>query len=126
MRRRSKGEGGDGDEILGFLGEGTTLEGDLHVQGGLRVDGKIRGRIHSPSTLVVGATGEIEAPELRVRVLSVSGHVRGTLYVDERLEIQPTGRVTGKVVMRKRALTVEPGGQFEGTVEMPEGEPVSA
>jgi cytoskeletal protein CcmA (bactofilin family) len=114
------------DEILGFLGEGTVLEGDLTVRGSLRVDGEIRGKIESSSSLIVGPHGVIESSELRVATLCVAGLVRGTLHVRERLEIQPGGRVIGHVVLETKGLVIAPGGQFEGTVEMPEDAAASA
>ena len=64
--------------------------------------------------------GLIESSELRVATLCVAGVVRGTLHVRERLEIQPGGRVIGHVVLDTKGLVIAPGGQFEGTVEMPE------
>lgn len=114
------------DDILGFLGEGTLLEGDLNVRGALRVDGEIRGKIESSSSLIVGPHGVIESQELRVATLCVAGVVRGTLHVRERLEIQPGGRVIGHVVLETKGLVIAPGGQFEGTVEMPEDAAASA
>ena len=114
------------DEILGFLGEGTLLDGDLNVRGVLRVDGEIRGKIESSSALIVGPHGVIESQELRVATLCVAGVVRGTLHVRERLEIQPGGRVIGHVVLETKGLVIAPGGQFEGTVEMPEDAAASA
>jgi len=43
-------------DVLGFVGEGTVIEGIVELQGGFRVDGRIAGRLHSVSTLVVGPT----------------------------------------------------------------------
>ncbi len=109
-------------EILGFLGEGASIEGELVLTGDFKVDGRIVGRITSPSSLIVGPTGEVVAEELRAKSLSVSGSVRGLLNVDELLEIQPGGKVLGRVRMKKRALVIAPGGEFDGTVEIVESE----
>lgn len=126
LGRKTRNQEAGSDEILGFLGEGTVLEGDLSVRGALRVDGEIRGKIESSSALVVGPHGVIDSPELHVATLCVAGVVRGTLHVRERLEIQPGGRVIGHVVLETKGLVIAPGGQFEGTVEMPEEAPASA
>jgi cytoskeletal protein CcmA (bactofilin family) len=37
--------------------------------------------------------------------------------VEERLEIQPGGRVSGRVIMAQEGLIIAPGAIFEGTVE---------
>jgi cytoskeletal protein CcmA (bactofilin family) len=104
-------------DIVGFIGEGTTFTGDLVLKGGARVDGKIVGRVEAPSLLVVGPNGDIEAEELKARRVVVCGNLRGNLMVEERLEIQPGGRVSGRVVMAQEGLVIAPGAIFEGIVE---------
>jgi cytoskeletal protein CcmA (bactofilin family) len=104
-------------DMVGFIGEGTVFKGELVLKGGARIDGKVAGRITAPSLLIVGPNGEIDAEELRAARLTVCGTVRGNLIVEERLEIQAGGRVSGKVVMEKEGLVVAPGGVFEGVVE---------
>jgi cytoskeletal protein CcmA (bactofilin family) len=120
--KRASGAVTPSTEILGFLGEGTLVKGDLTLAGAIRLDGRIEGRVTSPSTLVVGPTGSIESPEMRVHTLSVAGVVSGVVRVEDRLEIQPGGLVSGRVIMRRKGLAVAPGGRFEGTLEMDEGD----
>lgn len=120
-KRGKRGDSAAGhEEILGFLGEGTVLEGDLNLEGGFRVDGKIHGRVRSSASLVIGPKGEIVGEEIRASTMTVSGMVKGNLHVSERLDILAGGRVLGHVVLGKRALRVESGGLFEGTVSMPD------
>lgn len=115
-RLRSKG-GVESSEIVGFIGEGTVFTGDLVLEGGARIDGRIVGRVTAPSDLVVGPTGEIEAEELKACRLTVCGLVSGKIIVQERLEVQAGGRVRGHIVMESEGLVVAPGGMFEGNVE---------
>lgn len=105
-------------DILGFLAEGDSLHGSLELQAGFRVDGRVFGKVTSPAMLIVGPTGVVEAETLHVAALSVSGVVRGNLEIDERLEVQPGGKVYGHVRMAKPGLVVAPGGIVEATVEM--------
>lgn len=121
--RRQRGESTAGnEEILGFLGEGTVLEGDLNLQGGFRVDGKIHGRVRTEATLVVGPKGEIVGEEIRASEVTVSGMIKGNLHVSRRLDILSGGRVLGHVVLGRRALRIDSGGLFEGTVSMAESD----
>jgi cytoskeletal protein CcmA (bactofilin family) len=125
-RLRTK-DGNDGADIISLLGEGTSFTGELTLEGGARIDGKVSGRITTQSLLVVGPSGDIDADELRAASITVCGSVHGRLYVSERLEIQSGGRVSGHVVMEKEGLVVAPGGIFEGVVEYArEGEPGTA
>jgi len=110
-------EGAEAADIASLIGEGTVFTGDLELQGGARIDGRVIGRITAHALLIVGPSADIEAQELRATRLTVCGTVRGRLVVDERLEIQPGGRVVGQIVMEKEGLVVAPGGVFEGAVE---------
>ena len=110
-------EGAEAADIVSLIGEGTVFTGDLVLQGGARIDGRVVGRITAHALLIVGPTADIEAQELRATRLTVCGTVRGRLVVDERLEIQPGGRVVGQIVMEREGLVVAPGGVFEGAVE---------
>ena len=106
-------------DVFGFVGSGNRIEGIIELTTGLRVDGRIAGRVRSPSTLVVGPTGEVESDDLHVQTLSVSGLVRGKLRVAERLEIRRGGRVFGEVTMeRAGGVVLEPGACFDGTVRV--------
>ena len=110
-------------DLLGILGEGTTLEGNLELRGGYRVDGRVVGRISSPSMLIVGPSGEVEVEDLRVGSLTVSGIVRGNLRIEDRLEITSGGRVYGKVTLLSAGLVILPGGLLDAAIEMPESVP---
>jgi len=107
----------EGTDIVGFIGEGTTFTGDLVLKGGARIDGKVVGRITAPELLVIGPNGDIQAEELKAARVVVCGTLKGNLMVEERLEIQPGGHVSGRVVMVKEGLVIAPGAIFEGIVE---------
>lgn len=114
-------EGTDGADMASLIGEGTVFTGDLELKGGARIDGRVVGRITAHALLIVGPTADIEAQELRATRVTVCGTVRGRLVVDERIEIQPGGRVVGQIVMEKEGLVVAPGGVFEGAIEYVRG-----
>lgn len=117
LGRRRTDSTADAD-IHGFLGEGNVLAGELNLRGGFRVDGKITGKISSPSVVIVGPSGVIEAEEMRVVALSVSGIVRGNIEVQERLEIHEGGKVYGRVRIARAGLVVAPGALLEATLVM--------
>jgi cytoskeletal protein CcmA (bactofilin family) len=118
LRRKRAFESTSDADIHGFLAEGDCLSGSVDLHGGFRVDGKIVGKITSPSMLIVGPSGLIEAELLHVAALSVSGIVRGNIEVDERLEVHPGGKVYGRVRISRPGLVVAPGGILEATLEM--------
>lgn len=84
--------------IDSLIGAGTTITGDISYSGGLRVDGEIRGNVHStgeqPSTLVISEHARIEG-EISVSHLVINGTVIGPVHSSEFLELQARARVTG-------------------------------
>jgi cytoskeletal protein CcmA (bactofilin family) len=104
-------------EMTGFIGEGVELLGEITFKDTLRIDGKVRARINSDGELVVGPTGEVEG-EITVGAATVSGRIRGTLRVMERLEVHGGGRVEGDVLLGRPGLVVHDGGIVEARVQM--------
>jgi cytoskeletal protein CcmA (bactofilin family) len=114
-------------DVLGFLGEGNSIRGEIDLVAGFRVDGALFGRVSSPSTLVVGPTGTIDSADLSVKTLSVSGAVRGRLRIGDQLEVRRGGRVLGDVILeRPGALVLEPGSIFHGTLRVAASEDAGA
>jgi len=87
--------------IDSLIGAGTKVAGDVTFEGGLRVDGEIKGNVTSNSgeqhsTLVISEHARIEG-EIRVSHLVINGTVIGPLFSSEMLELQAHARVTGDV-----------------------------
>ena len=86
--------------IDSLIGVSTSIDGDLHFKGGLRIDGRVKGNVIAeagqPSMLVVSEHGKIEG-EVRVGHLVVNGEVVGAVYSTELLELQPKARIIGDV-----------------------------
>ena len=117
MRKTGKSNKESPTEISGFIGEGTSLHGEIHFKNAFRIDGKLTGKIISEDMLIVGSQGEIEA-EVDVGVLSVSGIIRGNVRAREKLEIHSGGKIYGTITLDKPNFVVEKGGIFEGKVDM--------
>jgi cytoskeletal protein CcmA (bactofilin family) len=108
------------DEILSILGDGVEMSGDLSFSHGLRVDGLVKGKIRSESTLVIGPTGKVEA-EATIRKISINGEFRGIIRASDRIEIRKEGRVYGDLYTP--CLIIDAGALFEGKCNMAERRP---
>ncbi|TVS13735.1 MAG: polymer-forming cytoskeletal protein [Wenzhouxiangella sp.] len=93
------------------LAAGSSLVGELALDGNLHVDGRINGSINSTAEVTIGPEGRVEGDIKAQRVL-ISGSFEGNIEA-ERLEIVATGKVTGEVVVGQ--LVVESGAQFNGS-----------
>ncbi len=102
-------------EIQSLLGEGVEMTGELSFTHGLRVDGVVRGKVRSEGTLVIGASGRVEA-EVHIQSISINGEFRGAIHAAGRVEIHKDGRVYGEIYTP--CLIIESGALFEGKCNM--------
>lgn len=89
--------------IDSLIGAGSTITGDVHFTGGLRIDGVVKGNIKAvgdkPGTLVISEQAKIEG-EIEVGHVVVNGTVAGPVRASEYLELMPKARVTGDVTYK--------------------------
>ena len=108
-----------------LIGAGTTVMGDVHFKGGLRIDGTVKGNVIStpgePGTLVVSEQARVDG-EIRVSHIVVNGTVNGPVTADDYLELQPKARIVGDVSYR--TLEMHVGSVIEGRLN--HGEPEGA
>ncbi len=101
--------------IDSLIGEGTVVEGNVIFNGGLRIDGRIKGNVltagDQPSTLVLSERARVEG-EIRVSHAVVNGTVVGPVYASEYVELQPKCNVTGDV--HYKTLEIQLGAVVEG------------
>jgi len=79
-----------------IIGAGSAVDGDIDVDGLLRIDGDLRGTIRATGKVVIGSAGRVEAP-IRAKSAIIGGTVKGDVYVSERLRILEGGIVIGNV-----------------------------
>lgn len=83
-----------------LIGRQTELRGDILFNGGLHVDGAIKGNViaeaGSDSVLTVSENGSVEG-EIRVPHIILNGTVVGDVYATETIEFDPKASVTGNV-----------------------------
>jgi len=98
-----------------LIGSGTTVEGNVSYQGGLRIDGNVKGDVRCAGTdacmVVVSEMGHVEG-EVHAAHLVVSGRITGPVFITELLELQPKARITGDV--HYRAIEIHQGAVVEG------------
>jgi len=95
-----------------FIGPGTVVEGDLHAEGSVRIDGAVRGSLYVNGDLEVAATGRVEGKEVRARNVVVNGEVKARVIAEGKLILTKTGRLEGDV--SAKALDIEAGAVFVG------------
>ena len=102
--------------IATLIGADTVIEGDVFFTGGLRVDGRIRGRVIADgpqSVLVLSENASIEG-EVRASHLVINGTVCGPLQGEDLIELQSRAKISGDI--RYRALEMHHGAVIEGSL----------
>ncbi|MFH1487475.1 MAG: polymer-forming cytoskeletal protein [Pseudomonadota bacterium] len=99
-------------EINAFLGKNTGFEGLFTFQGTVRIDGHFKGKIESPGgSLIVGEQGTIHA-DIEISFVTVSGEIHGNILAGQRIDIQPSGKITGDI--QTPVLIMREGAVFDG------------
>jgi cytoskeletal protein CcmA (bactofilin family) len=98
-----------------LVGAETQIEGDMHFNGGLRVDGAIRGNVTeqngTPSTLILSEHGKIEGAVTAAKIV-LNGKVIGPVKSSHFIELQTKARITGDLYYK--SLEMHTGAVIEG------------
>jgi cytoskeletal protein CcmA (bactofilin family) len=112
--------------IDSLIGADTTVSGDIAFSGGLRIDGKVVGKVttadNKPGTLVISEHARVDG-EVRVSHVVVNGAVSGPLTANVYLELQAKARVNGDVAYR--TLEMHVGAVVQGKLMHSEPETAS-
>jgi len=103
------------DRIGTIIGPYTHFEGAISSEGGLRIDGSVKGEVRCEGTLIVGSEGRVDAEIVADNVL-IAGEVSGNVTAKNRLEITEKGKVRGDITTAK--LVMAPGVIFDGSCRM--------
>jgi cytoskeletal protein CcmA (bactofilin family) len=110
-------------KISTVIGRDTEIRGDVTFQGGLHVEGAIRGNVMAPdevsNVLTVSEAGVIEG-DVRVPNVVLNGAVIGDVHVSERIELAAKARISGSVYYRLIEMAM--GAEVNGSlVHRPDG-----
>jgi len=109
---RKKHESGD---WTGILEQGVKITGRIESSGTFRLDSAMKGTLVSEETLILGANATVEGEIIGNHVV-IAGRFDGTIQAKGKVEIQPSGVVTGEI--HTPCLVMEPGAVFDGLCHM--------
>ncbi len=97
----------------GLVGEGLVMKGEVSGEGDFQVLGKFEGEIMLNGTVHVGEFAEVDA-NISATAIVIGGVVRGNLSASTRVEILPTGTLTG--TLKSGSFTAAEGATVKGEV----------
>ena len=102
-------------ENFTFFGKGADFKGVVSFNGTIRIDGRVKGEIHTTGTLIVGEHAVIEGI-VSVGTLMNSGKIKGTITAIEKIQILKSGVLVGDI--RTPVIAIEEGSRFHGMCDM--------
>ena len=101
------------DDVISYIGPNTSIEGDLHADASIHIDGK--GLSLCNGDVIIGETCKFQGA-IKAKNVMVSGHIIGDIESSNGLEIMATGKVEGDIKGSK--LFVHEVGIYKGKVNM--------
>lgn len=103
------------DDMVAFLGKGTTFKGIITYDGAIRIDGKVEGEIISLGDLVIGESAIIDA-KISVGSIVCGGRINGDLQASKKIHLLSKASISGS--LNTPRLIIDEGVEFNGHCEM--------
>ncbi len=101
--------------VLTYLSRTCEVEGNVHAEGKLVVDGIIHGIVDIQGDLDISKTGLVEGQEVRANNITVEGVLKARVFAEGKLVLMSTARLEGDVIAG--SLEIEPGAYYTGYIE---------
>lgn len=103
------------EEVESTIGPTTFVDGKFRSENGVRIHGSAQGEIESAKAVYIEETAKVSA-KVTAACIIVAGEVNGELHCSGRVEIRPSGRVTGTI--NAATLIMQEGAFFDGNLKM--------
>ncbi|MDP8227698.1 MAG: polymer-forming cytoskeletal protein [Candidatus Celaenobacter polaris] len=94
-----------------IIGEHTKLNGEIHSEGGVRIDGEVDGKIICDGFLLIGEKANVKA-DIQSNEAVISGKVEGNITIEKKLELKSSALINGDIIAK--ILSMESGTQISG------------
>ena len=104
-----------GDDNITLLAKGVLLKGEIHVEGTVRIDGRLEGEIQTKGQVIIGEDGLVQGTITAGTVIS-SGRIKAKVTAMERVQLMKTATLIGEV--HTPVLMMEEGARIQGVTDM--------
>lgn len=104
-----------GDDNITLLAKGVLLKGEIHVEGTVRIDGRLDGEIQTKGQVIIGEDGLVQGTIMAGTVIS-SGRIKAKVTAIERVQLMKTATLIGEV--HTPVLIMEEGAKLQGVTDM--------
>ena len=97
------------------IAAGSRCRGNIEGDEGVRISGRLTGKISSRGLVWIEETGEVRG-DIQAPYLIVEGRLEGDIVSARHVEIRRTAAVRGNV--RTDIIAIADGGRFEGDINL--------
>lgn len=105
----------DFQNVHTMVGADATLEGNINLDSGLIIYGKILGNVSTKGPVRIAKTAEVVG-NIIASDIQVGGIVKGNISVDDRIVLGNQSIVNGDMIYRR--LFIEEGAKFSGRCDI--------
>ena len=101
----------DDISINTLIGPGSFVSGDIKINGFIRIDGDIKGKIESSSNIIIGERAKIQG-NITASSIVVGGIVLGDITATKGIKLLSTSVVIGDIITK--SIQIEDDAIFNG------------
>ncbi len=90
----------DDISINTIIGKGTTVHGNMHINGFIRLDGDIDGNLETDGNVIIGDGARLRG-DVKAKSVIVGGIVVGSILAQESIKVLAGAVVLGDIISRK-------------------------
>ena len=90
----------DDISINTIIGKGSSITGDLRINGFVRLDGDINGSLETDGNVIIGDTARIKG-DVKSKSVIVGGIVVGNVIAQDNVKLLSGAAVLGDIISRK-------------------------
>ncbi|SVB95399.1 uncharacterized protein METZ01_LOCUS248253 [marine metagenome] len=94
-----------------MVGPDAEIRGDINLNEGLIIYGKVYGSISSGGDIRIGKTGKVYG-DIKAHNIHVGGEVFGNVTIDDKAELGKYSTLDGDLIYKQ--LYIEEGAKFQG------------
>jgi cytoskeletal protein CcmA (bactofilin family) len=103
------------EQIETIIGRESAVNGSIRSEHSIRIQGAAEGEIECARSVYVEEGARVDA-KITASEVTISGELKGTVFSSGRVEIKPTGRVSGEI--NAPSLIMLEGAFFDGQLKM--------
>ena len=101
----------DDISINTIIGSGSSISGDVHIHGFIRIDGDIDGNLETDGNVIIGENARIQG-NLKAKSVIIGGIILGNVHAAENVKLLSNAVVIGDILSHK--VQIEDKSTFHG------------